>query len=191
MSGLNFTPSARATLAAAVQDARRRHHEYVGTEHLLSAILGDPANEATVALRALGVDVASVQRQIDATVHDGDAANAERWPELPFTSRAKKVLEHSMAEARELDHDGMSALHLLAGILREERGIAAQLLAAAGLTREALRERLRAAAADPSRELDPATGVTTVQVAVHRADGSVAREEFADIASAIHYLARQ
>ena len=188
MNGLNFTRSARAMLAASVQDAKRRHHEYVGTEHMLSAMLRDPSSEANAALRALGIDVLSIQTQLDATVRAGDTPNAAHLPELPFTSRAKQVLEHSMSEARELNHEGMSVLHLLAGLLREERGIAAQLLAAAGVTREALRERLRAAAPDV---VDPATDVTIVHVAVHRADGSVIREEFRDTPSAIHFLSGQ
>lgn len=189
MNGLNFTQSARETLAASVQDAKRRHHEYVGTEHMLSAMLRDPANDANLALRALGIDVASVGRQLDALVRAGDVSDVDRLPELPFTSRAKKVLEHSMAEARELNDENMSVLHLLAGLLREERGIAAQLLAAAGVTREALRERLRAEAAT-DRRVEPATDVTAVHVAVHRADGSVTREEFGDSLSAIHFLSR-
>lgn len=188
MNGMNFTQSARETLAASVEDAHRRHHEYVGTEHMLSAMVRDPSNEATRALVAMGVDVASLRRQLDAAVPDGTASGSGSTS-LPYTSRSKNVLQQSMEEAREIGHDHMGALHLLAGILREEKGIAAQLLAHAGATREAVRERLLTYAASASRPRVEASGETTlVQVAVHRADGSVLREEFRSTMDAIHFL---
>lgn len=188
MNGMNFTQSARETLAASVEDARRRHHEYVGTEHMLSAMLRNPANEAARALTTMGVDVASVRQQLDAAVPDGTAASTQA-SSLPYTSRSKNVLEQSMAEAREIGHDHMDALHLLAGILREEKGIAAQLLTRAGASREAVRARLLAHPGSPSaRGTSTAREMTLVQVAVHHADGSVTREEFRDPLSAIHFL---
>src|SRR3712207_5952488 len=128
MNGYNFTQRMRVVLALAREEAAALNHEYVGTEHILLALLreGDRHDSssdqgvATATLRNLGVDTAAVAQRIHATVKPGKAS---RWtgPDLPYTSRAKVVLELAMKEARELNHGYVGTEHLLLGLVREEK----------------------------------------------------------------------
>src|SRR5215210_6266193 len=122
MNGYNFTDRVRKVLQMAREEAARLHHEYVGTE--------------------------DIQQKIEETVKKGKAA-AAAGPDLPYTSRAKKVLELAMTEARELNHSYVGTEHLLLGLLREEKGIAAQVLTDAGVNLEQSRaETLRLLGSD-------------------------------------------
>ena len=96
-------------------------------------------------LQNLNVDLDEIQQKIEETVKKGKAA-AAAGPDLPYTSRAKKVLELAMTEARELNHSYVGTEHLLLGLLREEKGIAAQVLTDAGVNLEQSRARDAAAA---------------------------------------------
>ena len=93
---------------------------------------------AAAVLQAMNVDLEDVQQRIEEQVKKGKAAQAT-GPDLPYTSRAKKVLELAMAEARELNHSYVGTEHLLLGLLREEKGIAAQVLTDASVSLEAAR----------------------------------------------------
>lgn len=130
----NFTEDVRRALAGAREESFRLRHEYVGTEHILLGLLRDGANPAVRILQELRVDRAQVRAGIETVVKPGKAAPP--GPDLPYTSRAKKVLELAMTEARELNDAFVGAEHLLLGLLREEKGIAAQILASSGVTRE-------------------------------------------------------
>ena len=132
MNGYNFSEGTRKVLALARGEANRLGHEYVGTEHLLLALLREREGVAAAALRTLAVDPNELCLMIEQTV-TGGRPQAETNRDLPYTSRAKKVLELSMSEARELRHGYVGTEHLLLGLIREERGIAAQVLAHAGL----------------------------------------------------------
>lgn len=140
MQGYNYNQTVRDLLGVAAQDARRRQHEYIGTEHLLSALLTQKESVTVAVLQSLGVDGRTLQQQIDAVVKNGNVRDA--GPHLPYTSRVVKVFELTMEEARELGHSELGAEHLLAGLLKEQRGIAAQLLIRAGVTIDAVRETL-------------------------------------------------
>ncbi|MDE3129219.1 MAG: ATP-dependent Clp protease ATP-binding subunit, partial [Gemmatimonadota bacterium] len=118
--------------------AARLHHEYVGTEHILLGLIREGEGVAATVLQNLNVELDEVQQKIEDTVRKGKAAQAT-GPDLPYTSRAKKVLELAMAEARELNHSYVGTEHLLLGLLREEKGIAAQVLTEAGISLEAAR----------------------------------------------------
>src|SRR5881409_1970155 len=120
------------------EEAARLHHEYVGTEHILLGIIREGEGIAAAVLTNLNVDLEEVQRRIEETVKKGKAA-AAAGPDLPYTSRAKKVLEFAMAEARELNHRYVGTEHLLLGVLREEKGIGAQVLTDAGVTLQTAR----------------------------------------------------
>src|SRR5690606_18869611 len=122
--------------------------EYVGTEHILLGLIREGEGVAAAVLTNLGVDLEDIQQKIEETVKKGKAA-AATGPELPYTSRAKKVLELAMMEARELNHSYVGTEHLLLGLLREEKGIAAQVLTDAGVTLEQARaETLRLLGSD-------------------------------------------
>ena len=120
------------------EEAARLHHEYVGTEHILLGLIREGEGVAAAVLQNLSVDLDEIQQKIEDTVKKGKAAQAT-GPDLPYTSRAKKVLELAMGEARELNHSYVGTEHLLLGLLREEKGIAAQVLTDAGVNLDAAR----------------------------------------------------
>ena len=138
MSGYNFTERVRKVLSMAREEAARLHHEYVGTEHILLGLIREGEGVAAAVLQNLNVDLDDIQQKIEETVKMGKAAQAT-GPDLPYTSRAKKVLELAMGEARELNHSYVGTEHLLLGLLREEKGIAAQVLTDAGVNLDAAR----------------------------------------------------
>ncbi len=138
MNGYNFTERVRKVLAMAREEAARLHHEYVGTEHILLGLIREGEGVAAAVLQHLNVELEEIQQKIEETVKKGKAAQAT-GPDLPYTSRAKKVLELAMGEARELGHTYVGTEHLLLGLLREEKGIAAQVLADANVSLEAAR----------------------------------------------------
>ncbi|HEY0778800.1 MAG TPA: ATP-dependent Clp protease ATP-binding subunit [Gemmatirosa sp.] len=138
MNGYNFTERVRKVLAMAREEAARLHHEYVGTEHILLGLIREGEGVAAAVLQNLNADLDEIQTKIEETVKKGKAAQAT-GPDLPYTSRAKKVLELAMAEARELNHSYVGTEHLLLGLLREEKGIAAQVLTDTGVNLEAAR----------------------------------------------------
>ncbi|MFN2397108.1 MAG: ATP-dependent Clp protease ATP-binding subunit [Gemmatimonadaceae bacterium] len=138
MNGYNFTERVRKVLAMAREEAARLHHEYVGTEHILLGLIREGEGVAAAVLQNLSVDLEEIQQKIEETVKKGKAALAT-GPDLPYTSRAKKVLELAMSEARELNHSYVGTEHLLLGLLREEKGIAAQVLTDTGVNLDAAR----------------------------------------------------
>src|SRR2546430_1140333 len=138
MNGYNFTERVRKVLAMAREEAARLHHEYVGTEHILLSLIREGEGVAATVLQNLSVELDEIQQKIEETVKKGKAAQTT-GPDLPYTSRAKKVLELAMSEARELNHSYVGTEHLLLGLLREEKGIAAQVLTDAGVNLDAAR----------------------------------------------------
>src|SRR6266487_3611211 len=138
MNGYNFTDRVRRVLQLAREEAARLHHAYVGTEHILLGLIREGEGVAAAVLNNLNVDLEEISRRIEETVKKGAAAGSA-GPDLPYTSRAKKILEFSMSEARELDHAYVGTEHLLLGVLREEKGIGAQALMDVGVTLETAR----------------------------------------------------
>jgi ATP-dependent Clp protease ATP-binding subunit ClpC len=130
----NFTDRVRKVLAMAREEAIRLQHDYVGTEHILLGLIREGEGVAAAVLMNLNVDLEQIHERIEDSVRKGKATIA--LGELPYTSRAKKVLEYAMAEARELNHSYVGTEHLLLGLLREEKGIAAQVLNALGVSLE-------------------------------------------------------
>jgi ATP-dependent Clp protease ATP-binding subunit ClpC len=128
----NFTDRVRKVLAMAREEAIRLQHDYVGTEHILLGLIREGEGVAAAVLAHLTVDLDAVHEGVEESVRKGKATIA--LGELPYTSRAKKVLEYAMAEAREMNHSYVGTEHLLLGLLREEKGIAAQVLNSLGVT---------------------------------------------------------
>ncbi|MBK8004021.1 MAG: ATP-dependent Clp protease ATP-binding subunit [Gemmatimonadetes bacterium] len=158
MNGYNFTDRVRKVLQMAREEAARLHHEYVGTEHILLGLIREGEGVAAAVLQNLNVDLEEIQQKIEETVKKGKAA-AATGPDLPYTSRAKKVLELAMTEARELNHSYVGTEHLLLGLLREEKGIAAQVLTDAGVNLEQSRaETLRLLGSDMPQPPAQASG---------------------------------
>jgi|GEM_PF-1400094 len=138
--GYRFTDRVRRVLLAARAEAAALHHGYVGTEHILLGLIREESGIATAVLGDLQVDFEEVEDRVFATIKPGQPSGDIPLDQIPYTSRAKKVLELAMTEARELNHDRVGAEHLLLGLLREEKGIAAQTLTALGATWERARE---------------------------------------------------
>jgi ATP-dependent Clp protease ATP-binding subunit ClpA len=139
MNGYNFTERVRKVLAMAREEAARLHHEYVGTEHILLAIAREGEGVASAVLDNLDIERGGVIERVEGVLKAGPAEK-HVGPDLPYTSRAKKVLELSMSEARVMSHSYVGTEHLLLGVLAEQKGIGAQTLASLGLTLEAARE---------------------------------------------------
>jgi ATP-dependent Clp protease ATP-binding subunit ClpC len=203
MNGYNFTERVRKVLAMAREEAIRLQHEYLGTEHMLLGLIREGEGVAAAVLQNLGVDLDNVTQRIEETVKKGKAAQAT-GPDLPFTSRAKKVLELAMAEARDLNHSYVGTEHLLLGLIRERTGIAAQVLTDAGATLDAVREetlRLLGTEMPPPGQTSAQpekTGsarstapIESIRIEVRRSDGTVDRELFPTLLSAINFLSRQ
>ena len=138
MQGYNFTERVRKVLAMTREEAARLKHEYIGTEHMLLGLIREGEGVAAAVLQNLGVDLDEVRRTVEGLVKKG-AADPPMGPDLPYTSRAKRVLELAMGEARELNHSYVGTEHLLLGLLGEEKGIGAQTLHALGVTLPAAR----------------------------------------------------
>ncbi|MDT8369181.1 MAG: ATP-dependent Clp protease ATP-binding subunit [Longimicrobiales bacterium] len=130
----NFTDRVRKVLAMAREEAIRLQHDYVGTEHILLGLIREGEGVAAAVLTNLEVDLDEVHDRVEESVRKGKATIA--LGELPYTSRAKKVLEFAMTEAREFNHSYVGTEHLLLGLLREEKGIAAQVLNHLGISLE-------------------------------------------------------
>ncbi|TVP53695.1 MAG: NDP-hexose 4-ketoreductase, partial [Gemmatimonadales bacterium] len=130
----NFTDRVRKVLAMARDEAIRLQHDYVGTEHILLGLIREGEGVAAAVLTNLNADLDQIHERIEEAVKKGKATIA--LGELPYTTRAKKVLEFAMSEARDLNHSYVGTEHLLLGLLREEKGIAAQVLNSVGITLE-------------------------------------------------------
>jgi ATP-dependent Clp protease ATP-binding subunit ClpC len=144
-----FTDRARRVVVLAQDEARRLNHNYIGTEHLLLGLVHEGKGVAARVLEALDISLAAVRQQVEEIIGTGQESPSGR---IPFTPRAKKVLELSLREALQLGHDYIGTEHILLGLLREGDGVAAQVLVSLGADLNVVRERvigvLRPAAAE-------------------------------------------
>ena len=137
----DFTERVRKVLSMARQEAIRLQHDYVGTEHILLGLIREGDGVAAHVLGNLSADLDRIHERIEEAVRKGKATIA--LGELPYTSPAKKVLEFAMAEADQLNHSYVGTEHLLLGLLRESKGIAAQVLNSLGVTIDEARSETR------------------------------------------------
>jgi len=122
--GYNFTDRLAMIFQSAQKESNRLRHEYIGTEHILLGLIQEGDGVGITALQNLNVELDELVSAIENTVKRGKATKASDT--LPYTSRAKKVVELAMAESRLLKHEYVGSEHLVLGLLREEKGIAAQ-----------------------------------------------------------------
>lgn len=135
-----FTDRARKVLQLANQEAQRLNHEYIGTEHILLGLVKEGSGVASNVLKNLDIDLTKIRREVEKLVNQGTDMIA--MGKLPQTPRAKKAIEYAMDEARTLGHTYVGTEHLLLGLLREEEGIAAQVLMNLGLRLESVRDEI-------------------------------------------------
>jgi ATP-dependent Clp protease ATP-binding subunit ClpC len=133
-----FSDRARKVMQLAVQEAQRFNHEYIGTEHILLGLLQEGSGVAANVLKNLDVDPRTVRMEIEKIVQSGP--DMVTMSKLPQTPRAKKVIEYAIEEARNFNHDHIGTEHLLLGLVREQEGIAAQVLMNLGVKLEDVRE---------------------------------------------------
>ncbi|HIN54101.1 MAG TPA: AAA family ATPase, partial [Planctomycetes bacterium] len=133
-----FTDRARKVMQLANQEAQRFNHEYIGTEHVLLGLVKEGSGVAANVLKNLDVDLRKIRLEVEKLVQSGP--EMVTMGKLPQTPRAKKVLEYSMEEARSLNHNYVGTEHILLGLLREQEGVAAQVLMNLGMKLEDVRE---------------------------------------------------
>ncbi len=133
-----FTERAQRVILIAQEEAKRLNHDYVGTEHILLGLIALGEGVAAQVLANLGVDLRRVRAEIEKIVGTGD--NVMLLGEIPFTPRAKKVLELAVEEAQNMGHSHVGTEHLLLGLIREEEGVAAQVLENLGVRLDIVRE---------------------------------------------------
>ncbi|MBL0350809.1 MAG: ATP-dependent Clp protease ATP-binding subunit [Elusimicrobia bacterium] len=133
-----FTERAQRVILIAQEEAKRLNHDYVGTEHLLLGLIALGEGVAAQVMANLGVDLRRVRAEIEKIVGTGD--NVMLLGEIPFTPRAKKVLELAVEEAQNMGHNYVGTEHLLLGLIREEEGVAARVLENIGVRLDVVRE---------------------------------------------------
>ena len=124
-----FTDGSRRVVVLAQDEARRLNHNYIGTEHILLGLIHEGDGVAARSLESLGVSLDAVRQQVQEIIGRGQQAPSGH---IPFTPRAKKVLELSLREALQLGHGYIGTEHILLGLLREGDGAAAQVLVTLG-----------------------------------------------------------
>ncbi len=134
-----FTDRARQVVVLAQEEARLLNHNYIGTEHLLLGLLREQEGAAARVLTALGISIGDVRQQVRQIIGSGKHSPSGH---IPFTPRAKKVLELALREALQLNHTYIGTEHLLLGVIREGEGVAAQVLVRLGADLERVRQQV-------------------------------------------------
>jgi ATP-dependent Clp protease ATP-binding subunit ClpA len=206
-----FTAEARSVVVRAQEEARTLQHDYIGTEHVLLGLFAMPTSVAAQALRQLGVTAMSVREAIETEVGRGKEAPTGH---IPFTRRAKKVLELALREALGLKHNYIGTEHILLGMVREGEGLAAKILAGQlrdiGAIRVTVRELLdkgrEPGSSEAPNRTTAATEVVTVALALAgdapmgshhllealiRAEGSMAAKVLGDLGVDAATIARK
>jgi ATP-dependent Clp protease ATP-binding subunit ClpC len=133
-----FTERVRKVMYLAREEAARLQHDYIGTEHLLLGVIREGEGIAATVLNNLGLDLDAIRQAVESMV--AATGGTLTIGEIPFTPRAKRVLELSVDEARQLGHNYVGTEHLLLGLIREGEGVAARVLLELGVDRKKVRE---------------------------------------------------
>ena len=197
--GYDFTKRMEATLWDAVGEAQALNHEYIGTEHLLLAILADRDGSRATVLRNLGVDLHATSNRVLSVVRPGVGGSDPRSGALlPLTSRTKKALELAKVEAQALSHSKIDTEHLLLGMLAEGKGVAAQVLMEAGVTLGTARSQVAAILGTTSDDPRYRTSEVTageqpafVRVVLGYQNGAVISKQFTTTREAKRFLDEQ
>ncbi|WP_248499656.1 ATP-dependent Clp protease ATP-binding subunit [Tomitella gaofuii] len=134
-----FTDRARRVVVLAQEEARMLNHNYIGTEHILLGLIHEGEGVAAKALESLGISLEGVRSQVEEIIGQGQQAPSGH---IPFTPRAKKVLELSLREALQLGHNYIGTEHILLGLIREGEGVAAQVLVKLGADLNRVRQQV-------------------------------------------------
>ena len=135
-----FTERARKVIILAKEEARRFNHDYIGTEHILLGLIREGEGVAAAVLRNMGVFLETIRLEVEKLVQPGPTTQI--MGDIPFTPRAKKVLELAAEEARSLGHNYIGTEHILLGLIREGEGVASQVLMNMGLDLNMVRNQI-------------------------------------------------
>jgi ATP-dependent Clp protease ATP-binding subunit ClpC len=149
-----FTDRARRVVVLAQEEARMLNHNYIGTEHILLGLIHEGEGVAAKALESLGISLEAVRSQVEEIIGQGQQAPSGH---IPFTPRAKKVLELSLREALQLGHNYIGTEHILLGLIREGEGVAAQVLVKLGADLNRVRQQVIQLLSGYQGKGDPAT----------------------------------
>jgi ATP-dependent Clp protease ATP-binding subunit ClpC len=196
VTAYDFTNRVRGALIKAREEAQLRHHEYVGPEHLLLGLLAEEDALVTDVLENLGAKPMDLQTVVDHMVRDGVPTGRVRAPDLPYTARARVVLDQAISAAHEFGDGYVGTQHLLLGLIREKHGIAAQALTSAGLSEPQLRREIVrilqgegvAAMIDVPQSANETQVPLSIAVEVRYGDGSMAKKIFSSKDEAIGFL---
>lgn len=133
-----FTERARRVILLAKEEAKRFNHDYIGTEHLLLGLIREGEGVAAAVLMSLGLDPTKIRMEVEKLVQPGPSAVVSG--DIPFTPKAKKAIELSMEEARQLGHNYIGTEHLLLGLIKEGEGVASEVLTNLGLDAAKVRD---------------------------------------------------
>jgi ATP-dependent Clp protease ATP-binding subunit ClpC len=155
-----FTDRARRVVVLAQEEARMLNHNYIGTEHILLGLIHEGEGVAAKALESLGISLDAVRNQVEEIIGQGQSAPTGH---IPFTPRAKKVLELSLREALQLGHNYIGTEHILLGLIREGEGVAAQVLQKLGADLNRVRQQVIQLLSGYTGGKEAAPGETTPQ----------------------------
>jgi ATP-dependent Clp protease ATP-binding subunit ClpA len=150
-----FTDRARRVIVLAQEEARMLNHNYIGTEHLLLGLIHEGEGVAARALESLGISLEDVRQNVVEMIGQGQQAPPGH---IPFTPRAKKVLELSLRESQQLGHEYIGTEHILLGLIREGEGVAAQVLVKLGADLNRVRQQVLQLLRGGEREETTETG---------------------------------
>lgn len=198
MAGYDFTTRVRGALIKAREEAHRRNHEYVGTEHLLLGLLREDDALVMDVLDNLGASSARVRDIVDGMIENGPPTTRSRIPDLPYTPRARVVLDQAIAVAHEFGDGYVGTQHLLLGLIRERQSIGALALVNAGLSEASLRREIvrllqgeavaDALDGDADRSRDETQVPLSFAVEVRYEDGTLAKKTFTSRDEAIGFI---
>src|SRR6056297_3344320 len=164
-----FTDRARRVVVLAQEEARMLNHNYIGTEHILLGLIHEGEGVAAKALESMGISLEAVRNQVTEIIGRGQTAPAGH---IPFTPRAKKVLELSLREALQLGHNYIGTEHILLGLIREGEGVAAQVLQKLGAELQKVRQTVIQLLSGPSGSEEQAAAGTGGSAGTSRSESS-------------------
>jgi ATP-dependent Clp protease ATP-binding subunit ClpC len=167
-----FTDRARRVVVLAQEEARLLNHNYIGTEHILLGLIHEGEGVAAKALESLGISLEAVRAQVEEIIGQGGSSPSGH---IPFTPRAKKVLELSLREALQLGHNYIGTEHILLGLIREGEGVAAQVLVKLGADLSRVRQQVIQLLSGYAGQKEPSTAGTSTEAAP---TGSLVLDQF-------------
>ena len=198
LAGYDFTNRVRSALIKAREEAHRRNHEYVGTEHILLGLLAEDDTLVMDVLENLGANPLTIQIAVNQMVEDGQPTAKSRIPDLPYTARARVVLDQAIGVAHEFGDGYVGTQHLLLGLIRERHGVGAKALSIAGLSEASLRREIvrllqgegvaAALEAEPTLHSEEPVIPLSISVEVRYEDGTLAKRIFTSPSDAIGFL---